>query len=358
MEDSSRMNHLPASQRFPGLKLLVAIASFMVVIAGIMSAQTFLIPILFSLFLAVLGSPAVGLLMRIKFPKIIAVLTVALIFIALLIGVGTLLGRSVNEFTNSMPKYTERVSELSQGFQVWLEEKGLGTIEDGVFSKLNPDSVMNLLGTALRGLVSALSSTMMVFIVMVFMLYEAADFRDKLQLAMGKAFNQERFEGVAFDVQRYLAIKTATSAITGFLVAAFNFGMGIDFWILWGIIAYIMNYIPFVGSILASVPAIILALIQFGVPAAITVAIVYLIINVGVSNFLEPIMMGRRLGLSPLVVFLSLVIWGWIWGPAGMLLSVPLTMVFKILLEHSEEFRWIAILMDNRPENMPEITSS
>ncbi|MCB0332955.1 MAG: AI-2E family transporter [Bdellovibrionales bacterium] len=351
------MNHLPASQRFPGLKLLVAIASFMVVVAGIMSAQTFLVPILFSLFLAVLGTPAVGMLMRMKFPKIIAVLTVALIFIAILVGVGTLLGRSVNEFTTSMPKYTERVNELSHGFQVWLKEQGIPTLENGFFASIKPDSVMDLVGTALRGLVSALSSTMMVFIVMGFMLFEAADFRDKLRFAMGEAFNQERFEGVAHDVQRYLAIKTATSAITGFLVGAFNFGMGIDFWLLWGIIAYIMNYIPFVGSILASFPAIILALVQFGFPAAITVAIVYLIINVGVSNFLEPIMMGRRLGLSPLVVFLSLVIWGWIWGPAGMLLSVPLTMVFKILLEHSEEFRWIAILMDNRPENVPDVTA-
>ncbi|MCB0321727.1 MAG: AI-2E family transporter, partial [Bdellovibrionales bacterium] len=121
----------------------------------------------------------------------------------------------------------------------------------------------------------------------------------------------------------------------------------------WGLVAFVLNYVPIVGSIIASIPAIVLGFIQFGTPTGVILIVFYLAINNGVSNFLEPMLMGPRLGLSPLVVFLSLIVWGWVWGPAGMLLSVPLTMVVKILLEHSEEFRWIAILMANRPRMIP-----
>ena len=116
-----------------------------------------------------------------------------------------------------------------------------------------------------------------------------------------------------------------------------------------GVVGFLNELYSFLGSILASIPAIIMALVQFGFGPAIFICIGYLVVNVVVSNFIEPVLMGRRLGLSSLVVFLSLVVWGWIWGPAGMLLSVPLTMIVKILLEHSEEFQWVAILMDSRP---------
>ncbi|RMG41331.1 MAG: AI-2E family transporter [Candidatus Dadabacteria bacterium] len=146
-----------------------------------------------------------------------------------------------------------------------------------------------------------------------------------------------------------MAIKTVTCMITGILVGLWIWVMGMEFAVLWGFIAFLLNYIPFVGSIIAAIPAIILALAQQGFGVGLTLAIGYIVINIGVSNFLEPVLMGRRLGLSPLVVFLSLVFWGFVWGPAGMLLSVPLTMIIKILLEHSHDFRWIAVLMDVRP---------
>ncbi|MCP4662366.1 MAG: AI-2E family transporter, partial [bacterium] len=120
--------------------------------------------------------------------------------------------------------------------------------------------------------------------------------------------------------------------------------------LLWGLTAFICNYIPNVGSILAAVPPVLLAALDMGPAPAVLVAFGYLVINTGVGNFLEPHLMGRQFGISTLVVVLSLIFWGWVWGPVGMLLSLPLTMVLKITLENTEDFRWLAQLMGVNPK--------
>jgi Predicted permease len=146
-------------------------------------------------------------------------------------------------------------------------------------------------------------------------------------------------------VQRYLGIKTGASLATGLLVGAFNLAIGLDFYILWGVLAFVLNYVPSIGSIVAAVPPVALALVQLGPGWAVAVLIVYIGVNLTIGNFIEPRILGRRLGLSPLVVILSLFFWGWVWGPAGMLLSVPMTVVVKLLLEIPPETRWLAVLL-------------
>jgi AI-2 transport protein TqsA len=149
------------------------------------------------------------------------------------------------------------------------------------------------------------------------------------------------------DIQRYLAIKTVASLITGFLAGLLCWAAGLDFFILWGILAFALNFIPVIGSIVAGVPPMILALLLSGWPNALLVAGGYLLINNLIGNFLEPILVGRRLGISTLVVVISVMFWGWVWGPLGMLLAVPLTMMLKIVLEGSDEFRWIAVAISS-----------
>ena len=158
--------------------------------------------------------------------------------------------------------------------------------------------------------------------------------------------NVERFGIMVKQVQRYLAIKTLISVATGICVGLWVSLLGLGFPLLWGLVAAIFNYIPNLGSILAAIPPVLFAIVQFGPGHAAVVAIGYLVINVVFANFLEPYLMGRRLGLSTLVVFLSLVFWGWVWGPVGMLLSVPLTVIIKIALENTEDFRWLAVMLD------------
>ena len=142
-----------------------------------------------------------------------------------------------------------------------------------------------------------------------------------------------------------MAIKTVVSLAVGVTVAVWLAIMGVNYPTLWGLLAFVLNYVPNIGSIIAAVPAILLTFLMFDIFKAVIVTIGYLVINVVMGNIIEPKFMGQRLGLSPLVVFLSLLFWGWVLGPVGMLLSVPLTMTAKIALDTREDMRWLSVLL-------------
>ena len=198
-----------------------------------------------------------------------------------------------------------------------------------------------------------MSNFFLVVLTTVFILTEASGFARKIQIALGdRGSGLLNLSGVMTQVHRYLVIKTAISLVTGVILGTWVWILGVDFPVLWGLLTFLLNYIPNLGSIMAAVPPVLLALIQpgGGLTVAIMVAVGYITVNLAFGNVVEPRVMGQRLGLSTLVVFLSLVFWGWVWGGVGMLLSVPLTMVVKIVLENSSELRWIAVLLDKSPE--------
>ena len=141
-------------------------------------------------------------------------------------------------------------------------------------------------------------------------------------------------------MRKFLPVKLILAV---FLIAA----MGLAFPMVWGLLAFLLNCVPSIGAIIAAIPAVLFALVQHGPGSALVVAIGYIVVNTAIGSLLEPHLIGRTLGLSTLVVFLSLVFWGWVWGPLGMLLSVPLTMIVKIFLENSEDLRWVAVMLDS-----------
>ncbi|MDX1440115.1 MAG: AI-2E family transporter, partial [Rubricoccaceae bacterium] len=146
-------------------------------------------------------------------------------------------------------------------------------------------------------------------------------------------------------MKQYLVIKTMVSLLTGTIVALWLTIVGVDFPLLWGLLAFLLNYIPNIGSILAAIPVVLLALVQLGLGSAVLVAVGFLVINMVIGNVIEPRWTGHGVGLSPLVVFFSLVFWGWVLGPIGLILSVPLTVTLKIALESSPETQWLAVLL-------------
>jgi AI-2 transport protein TqsA len=195
---------------------------------------------------------------------------------------------------------------------------------------------------------SALSNTFVVMLTMVLILMEGNTVPGKLRaLSRDPEADISFFRQIARQVQSYLFIKTVLSIITGVLVGVSAALLGVDFALLWGLLAFLLNYIPNIGAILAAIPAMILALIQHGIGTSLGLGACCTLVHMVIGNVLEPMWMGRKLGLSTTVVFLSLAVWYEIWGPVGMLLSVPLTMVIKIMLEHSKEGAFIAALLDN-----------
>lgn len=327
---------------------LVGLAASVVVIAGLRAAQSLVVPFMLALFLAIIAAPGVKWLQSKRVPPAVAVLLVVVVMLGVLTVVGAVLGGSINRFIAATPQYQTRLDALVESVPGLLERFDITVDSTDFQDVVKPGSVMSLVGSGLKGLASILSNTLMISLIVIFMLLEGVWVPTKLKVAFGEDSDAVlQVEQAAVQIQRYLAVKTVISLATGALVAVWTAAWGLDFALVWGLLAFLLNFIPTIGSLIAAVPAVLFALIQIGPGTALAMAIGYLVVNVLFGNIIEPNVMGRTLGLSTLVVFLSLVFWGWVLGTVGMLLSVPLTMIIKIILESSESTRPIAIMLDN-----------
>jgi predicted PurR-regulated permease PerM len=196
----------------------------------------------------------------------------------------------------------------------------------------------------------------MILLIMMFVLMEAHGTHTRLQAV--KLSGGPDFSGLmrsADDIQKYLGVKTLISALTGVMAGILCWFFDLQYPLLWAILAFVFNFIPAVGSTAASIPAIAEALVQHGPGHAVVVAIGYGGINFCLDNFVQPHLLGNRFGISPLVVILSVIFWGWLWGPLGMFLAVPLTMVMKVILDNTEEFRWLSVAMAKKKVRRGEV---
>jgi AI-2 transport protein TqsA len=345
------MELVPDSRR--GLRVLLTIACLVIVVAGLREAKGMLLPVLVALFLALLAIPPLRRLQSLGVPAWAAAALVVLAGALVLAVVTAVVGTSVAGFAEQLPVYRARLDENVRDLLAWLGARGIEA--DQLVGSLNTGAVMELVSNTAVELLGALSNLLLVVLVFTFILLEAQGFPNKLRRARGKHADDDLSDyGVAaMQVQKYLATKAWVSLATGIIAGLLCWAAGVDFPLLWALVAFLFNFVPAIGSAIAAVPPALLALVQFGPGRALVVAAGYVVINVVIGNIIEPKIMGRRMGLSTLVVFLSLLFWGWIWGPVGMLLSVPLTVVVKIMLEHSDDFRWVAVLLGPAHDEAP-----
>ena len=329
--------------------MLIA-ASVVIVVAGLKAASSLILPFLVALFLAMVSLPLLNWLQSKGIPTPVAVLITIVVVFAVVFVFGVLIGGSIAGFTEAAPRYRERIELMASDLLERFASLGIAVPQEFTTDIVRPGRVMDLATTTLRGVAAVLSNLLLVSLTIVFIYLEAAGFPEKLQAAFGRSAGVGRFAKIRHEINHYLGIKTLISLVTGALVGSAMAIIGVDFPVLWGSLAFVLNYIPTLGSIIAAVPPTLLAAIQLGPGHAIAVALVFAAVNVSLGSFIEPYLMGRRLGLSTLVVFLSLIFWGWVWGPVGMLLSVPITMIIKIMLENSQDFRWVAVLLDASPK--------
>jgi len=327
-------------------KTLIIFAALIVIAAGIKAAEDLMVPFLLSAFIATIAATPVFWLEKHKVPAWIAIALVMVGLVVMIIGVGAVVAQSVGAFTAKLPFYQSRLAEIVESSITMLQPFGIEISDKLLLSYFDPGTALVMVGNTLRGLGGVLSNSFLILLTVIFVLAEVSSFPRKLAEALE---NPERdlphFSRFADNVNRYMAIKTTISIITGVIVATFLAVLGVDFPVLWGLLAFLLNYVPTIGSFIAAVPAVLLALIQLGPVAAAIVAAGYFVVNIVMGNVVEPRFMGRGLGLSTLVVFVSLVFWGWMLGPVGMLLSVPLTMTAKIALEASPSSTWLAHIL-------------
>jgi predicted PurR-regulated permease PerM len=327
-------------------RFFIVSASIVLLVAGMKAATELLVPFLLALFVAVIAAPPLFMLRQRGLPGWLAMLLV----IALIIGIGAVLawlvGGAVNDFSSNLPKYQASLAQQTSGFSAWLTAQGV-QVDPATFSTyLDPGKAMGMAAKLLSALGGVLTQAVFILITVIFILVEAAGFREKLRSVLQRPESAlEHIDTITDNIKRYMMIKTTTSLLTGALVSLWLMFLGVDYPMLWGTVAFLFNYVPNIGSIIAAVPAVLLALVQLGPMDALWVMLGYLLINNLVGNVIEPRFMGKGLGLSPLVVFVSLVFWGWVLGPVGMFLSVPLTMVLKIVLASRLETQLAAELL-------------
>lgn len=335
-------------------RTFVVLASLIVIIAGLKSAESVVVPFLLSVFIATIAATPVFYLTNHRVPLGISITLVTLLIIGLLIGVGALATQSINAFLDKLPFYQERIQGLTTELVALLAPLGIEFNNEVLLSYFDPGTAFEMVGSTLGALSNALSNGFLILLTVVFILAEASSFPAKLRDVLADPDTSlPYFDRFAENMNRYIGIKTTVSVATGLIISVFLAILGVDFPILWGVLAFLLNYIPTIGSIIAAVPAVLLALIQLGPGAAAVAAGGFVATNLIMGNAVEPRFMGKGLGLSTLVVFLSLVFWGWMLGPVGMLLSVPLTMTAKIALEANPGTAWIAHLLGPEDEPMP-----
>lgn len=339
---------------------LIGAAALLIILGSMKAVSHIITPFLLAAFMAIICAPPLTWMHHKRVPGPLAVLilfsVVGFSFFLLFLA----FKGAAESMAIQAPLYQERLAGWLMHARELLMARG---IPEELFPESLPLPTMATISGAAGGIAGGLgaftASTFLVLLIFMFLLMEERTLMDKLAVAFpGRRRARVRSRRFLRSVYRYLLIKTGASLATGLIVGIGLALIGIDFALLWGIMAALLNFIPNIGSIIAAIPALLMAILGHGVSEVVLVLLLYVSVNVGVGSVLEPRFMGRTLGLSPLVVLVSLLVWGWVFGPVGMLLSIPLTMVAKLALEAKPETRWMGILMSDSVRHIQEEKSA
>lgn len=337
------IEHTHSNREFRFLKIATMLV---IVLYGVNQAQSVLVLFIVSIFLAAIGRVPVLWMERKHIPTIVAVLFVIAALIVLLLSIGAVVGISLNNFSDALPFYRIRAQEMLLTFKSVMAGKGIHITDEILLRSVNTDALMNFASSLFTTVSSLLSSTFLILFSVMFILLEASSFPKKIRhINDDPKASFEQITGFVNDIKRYMVIKMLINLSASILIIIWLTVLGVDFPLLWGFMAFLLLFIPSIGSVIAAVPAILLALVQLGIGTAALTALGYFAIGTLVGNIIEPKVMGKKFGMSTLVVFLSLIIWGNLLGIVGALLCVPLTMSLKLACEMNEETRWIAVLL-------------
>ncbi|WP_347252889.1 AI-2E family transporter [Leminorella grimontii] len=335
-----------------GLKIVIMLAMLVIILAGVKVAAAIVVPLILSLFIAVVLNPVVRGLEKLHIPRVLAVFLLLTILVVTVFLLTSYLGAALNELARTLPLYRASLFAPLQKLALWLQDAGIAVSAEDLTKYFDPGAAMSVLTKTVAQLSNAMTSVVLLLLTVVFMLLEVPQLPGKLRQVMSRpAEGMNAIAQAVNDVTHYLALKTAISLLTGLVVWGMLVLLEVRFAFIWGLLAFLLNFIPTIGSILAAIPPVLQTLVFIGPYEALLVTGGYLAVNLVLGNILEPRVMGRGLGLSTLVVFLSLIFWGWLLGPVGMLLSVPLTIVLKITLEQTNGGHNIAVLLSDLPDS-------
>ena len=314
-------------------RVLYALVAVALILGAMKAAAGFLVPALLALFVAIVCAQPMYWMTEKGLPRWLAILIVVIILLIISSTFPLVISGSFIEFSQQLPFYQEKAEILIDQSTTWINELGVGEMLPGL---LDPAEALGYIQRFFSAMGGILSRYFLILLLVIFILVDVPRSLNKGNSAAGQ---------ITRTIQHYFAIKTFTSFLTGLAIGAWLMILDVQYPMLWGFLAFLFNFVPNIGSVIASFPALFLATIFQGYGVALIVMIGYVVINVGISNGLEPRILGQQLGLRFVWIFLSLILWGWILGPIGMLLAVPLTMTLRIILENHQSSRWIALIL-------------
>ena len=325
--------------------LLIGLASIFIIIFGIQASAFILNPILLAGVITIAVSPLPGKLSERGLPGWLALLLTILAVFGALGLVLVFVVASLGQLSAAMPTYAAGIEVRQQELTATLNWEGLGTL-------LSAEQLEGFAVAAIGAAGSIIFQLFITLFIFAFLLSATIALPSASRLGLHPD-NQgvHRFTGFTLDVRQYLSTMTLINLLVGLGDALFLWIVGVDFALLWGILAWFLGYIPSIGFWLALIPPVILAWAQYGAPTALIVFAGYVLINGSVENIIKPRMMGERLKISPVVVFVSLFVWGWLLGGIGAILAVPLTMMILIVLDSFDATRWLVVLVRFSPEH-------
>lgn len=334
-----------------GYKKIMLFAASIIIIAAVMASKTIIIPILLAIFLSIICIQPILFLEKKKIPFQLAM---GLVLGSMGFGLFFLLGfvgNSFAEFIKDLPIYEGKLHEKVLDLINNLNNFGADINPEQLIEVIDPGEILNFTAVAAGEMGRILSDSFIIIFIMIFILLETKSFLLKIKLLENTFGNSlEYLNTISVSIRHYLSIKTYVSIVTGLIIWLWLYLIGVQYAVLWGVIAFLLNYIPNIGSLLAAIPTLIFSFIQLGFEGMLWTALCYVVVNIVMGSIVEPKVMGKGLGLSTLVVFLALIIWGFILGTVGMFLSIPLTITIKIILEQNDRTKWIAVLLGTEKE--------
>ena len=310
-------------------------------------------PLFIALFLSYIFEPLLKFMCRIKIPKFVAIFLVLIITFVIFYLIGLIIYSNINAFSEEFPKYQEKFNDLylsiiralkipQEQVQQYYTQIDWGTL-------LQKLSLPSILSSSVGSFINFLAN---LFLILLFTVYIMLG-REHLVANIGKAFPGEKsesiyrvMENINKGVQKYFFAKILISLGTGFCATIVLLIFGVDFAWIWGLLTFLLNFIPNIGSVVATFPPILVAIFQFGgFFPALWIGLLLILIQVIWGNILDPAIMGKSLNMSPLVIIVSLIFWGFIWGPIGMILAVPISSTIQIICSNIEPLKPISILI-------------
>ena len=326
------------------MRILVSLVCICALLGVVHIAASIVIPLLLSLTLATAFQPIAGRISRRGWPPVISAIISTIVVLVIVGGVGVVLYVAAADLAASLPEYAKKLQGLQASIAGWLDARSMSSAAEAVRT-YELSAPAGLAQASLLSVGSYLQTLFFVLVMTAFIQLEARHYRRKLiKTFEGPASVRGVMDGL-HEVQRYMLVKVIVSAANGVFLGLWCWMWGVDNPLLWGVVAFALNFIPMIGSVIAAVPPIVLALLTNGIGNALGVAAGYVLVNLVVDNIVEPRIMGRAVGLSPLVILLAMLIWGFVLGPVGAILSVPLTMAIKIIFEHDPELQKFAFVM-------------